>query len=339
MKNNAYFEKIKDVFYNNFKITRLYAAYLEHFPEIITEDLVKSICEGGVAKEDALAALLCEIFGLDTINSAEDRALLRNYIRKSIVIADAERYTKNPYYRNIKTPNVKVGNWELRGEAYEAYRGVVFGDIIIEEDFTEIPPLCFFEKRFEFPAVLEGGNEWMTLTPVDLDTSEEAIREAHGKVITFGLGLGYYTYMVSEKPEVEKITVVEKSEDVIKLFKTYVLPQFSHSEKVEIICDDAFRFAEFEMPKTEYDVAFVDTWRDASDGAPMYCRMKPLEAKNPKTKFVYWIENFIISRLRAIKFSELNKLYEQGALTLSKEEIKRELTDINSLIKCFDKEN
>jgi len=59
------------------------------------------------------------------------------------------------------------------------------------------------------------------------------------------------------------------------------------------------------MPKECFDLAFVDTWRDASDGAPMYKKMKALEHLSPNTKFLYWIENFLISRLKAIKFEEL----------------------------------
>ena len=78
-----------------------------------------------------------------------------------------------------------------------------------------------------------------------------------------------------------------------------------------MICADAFKYAEFDMPQEEYDFAFVDTWRDASDGAPMYKRMKPLEAKNPKTEFTYWVENFLVSRLRALKFEELYEKVRQ----------------------------
>ena len=71
--------------------------------------------------------------------------------------------------------------------------------MVLYPDLTEYATLGFFEEEFFFPAVLEDGNEWVTLTPVDLDTCEEAIRKARGKVITFGLGLGYYAYMCSEK--------------------------------------------------------------------------------------------------------------------------------------------
>ena len=185
--------------------------------------------------------------------------------------------------------------------------------MIIKNNFAEIPPIAFFEEGFSFPAVLEDGNEWMTLTPVDVDTCENEIKKAHGKVVTFGLGLGYFAYMVSEKSNVESITVVEKSENVIRLFEKHILPRFPHREKVRIVNADAFEYAEKIMPSEHFDYAFVDTWRDASDGLPMYEKMKKLEHLSDGTEFDYWIENFIISRRRALKFEELWELYESGA--------------------------
>ena len=178
---------------------------------------------------------------------------------------------------------------------------------MIFDDFRELPPLGFFTEEFSFPAILENGNEWMTLTPVDLDTCEEAIEAAHGKVITFGLGLGYYAYMASEKETVDSVTVVELSEDVISLFKEHILPKMPNRHKIKIINADAFKYAEEQMPEENYDFAFVDTWRDASDGAPMYLRMKSLEHLSPSTEFMYWIENFLISRVRAESFAKFDE--------------------------------
>ncbi len=335
---NSYGEKLKtqrifDTFRENFRLTQLYAAYLERFPEIITKDMIDAVCEDGrISKSHAIAAILSELFALDTENSADDKSFFRSYILPSIRILDAKRYTDNPYYKNIKLPNVKRGEWEFRNESYTPYRAVICNDMIINEDFSEIAPLGFFEEEFCFPAVLEQGNEWMTLTPVDLDTCDLAIDEAHGKVITFGLGLGYYAYMVSRKETVESITVIEKSKKVIEIFREFILPQFDRPEKVRIINDDAFLYAEKKMPSENFDYAFVDTWRDASDGAPMYKRMKPLEKLSPTTKFSYWIENFLISRLRAIKIEELYSRFEKGELNMTSEEIKVFLTDVNNLI-------
>ena len=306
-------KRLEKTFDLNFRLTRLYANYLENYNEIINADMMHALCgDGSIDEADGFAAILCQLFGLDIDGSPDERALIRNYITPSVRVMDADKYRNNPYYRNIKIPNVKKGSWELKSESYPAYRGVIAADMIICDDFTEIPPLGFFKEEFEFPAVLENGNEWMTLTPVDLDTSDEAIERAHGRVVTFGLGLGYYTYMVSEKDEVDSITVVEKDPDVIALFNEYILPQFSHPEKVRVVNADAFEYAECEMPREGFDVAFVDTWRDASDGAPMYERMKRLEHLSPGTEFIYWIENFLISRLRALRLDDIEAGLNNG---------------------------
>ena len=321
-------ERLFSVFEDNFRITRLYADYLSIFPEIITKEMILSLKESGIEDKYAIAALLSEIFALDTEKKDNDKRLFRDYILPSIRILDAKKYTANPYYKNVKLPDVKLGAWEFKNEAYAPYRGVICHDMILNDDFSEIPPLGFFTERFEFPAVLEDGNEWMTLTPVDLDTSEEAIERSRGKVVTFGLGLGYFAYMASTKDNVESVTVVEKSEKVIELFERYVLPQFSHPEKIRIVNCDAFEYAEKTMPGECFDFAFVDTWRDASDGAPMYEKMKKLEHLSPNTEFSYWIENFLISNIRARKLVEIREKYKNDSSPMTYSEIVNDLKEI-----------
>ncbi len=312
-KNKEKLSRLRHTFDLNYKLTNLYALYLERFPEIITKDMIKVLTsDGRITEKEALVALISEIFTLDDAKGGDERRLIRDYLSKSVRVLDTEKYKNNPYYKNIRIENLKDGEWEFRLESYEAYRAVIVGDMICEDDFTEYAPLGFFREKFNFPAVLEGGNEWMTLTPVDLDTSDEAIEAAHGKVITFGLGLGYYAYMASEKPEVTSVTVIEKSERLIGFFEKHILPQFPHRDKIKIINADAFEYAEHEMPKEKFDLAFVDTWRDASDGAPMYKRMKPLEKLSEGTNFLYWIEGFLKSRIRALNFEELWEKVEQN---------------------------
>ena len=309
-KDKIKFERLAKVFERNFKITRFFAEYLERYPEVITKEMIDTLTEDGtIEKEEAVVALLSEIFALDFEN-AEDRVLIRDYLTPAVRLLDAERYKSNPYYKNIKIPSLVDGNWEFRWESYAPYRGVICDDMQISEDYEEIPPLGFFTEEFRFPAVLENGNEWMTLTPVDLDTCEKAIKKARGKVVTFGLGLGYYAYMASEKDEVESVTVVELSSEVITLFKKHLLPQMKNRHKIKIVNADAFEYAEKKMPSEGFDIAFVDTWRDASDGAPMYKKMKALEKLSPNTEFLYWIENFLISRFRAERFAELYSMFE-----------------------------
>ncbi len=324
------FERLSATFERNFRITRCFAEYLERYPDVIAEEMIYALtADGGITKEEALVALLSEIFALD-FNNTEDRVLIRDYLTPSVRLLDAVKYENNPYYKNIRIPDVKDGAWEFKWEEYAPYRGVISDDMEIYGDFKEVPPLGFFTETFRFPAVLENGNEWMTLTPVDLDTCEEAVDRARGRVVTFGLGLGYYAYMASEKPEVESVTVVELSADVIRLFEKHILPQMNNRHKIKIVNADAFEYAEKVMPSEHFDLAFVDTWRDASDGAPMYLKMKALEHLSPNTEFLYWIERFLISRLRAEKFAELYALYDEKSDKLPKkyEEIEKILKKI-----------
>lgn len=126
---------------------------------------------------------------------------------------------------------------------------------------------------------------------------KEAVDQAFGNVLTFGLGLGYYAYMLSEKDNVESITVVDINENVIDLFTKYVLPQFNNAGKIKIIKADAFEYAQKHMSKGKYDFVFTDLWHDVSDGIVMYLKMKKYEKQSPNTAFTYWIEKSMLCYL------------------------------------------
>ena len=327
-KDKIKIERISENFENNFKITSLYSEYLTRYPEVITKEMVDALTsDGETTREEAIVALLSEIFALD-FSRAEDRKMIMNYLRPSVRILDRKKYENNPYYKNIKLENISEDNWEIRWESYAPYRAVICDDMQLLDDFCEIPPLGFFTERFDFPAILEGGNEWMTLTPVDLDTCEYAIERARGRVLTFGLGLGYYAYMASEKDEVESVTVVELSEKVIDLFKRHILPKMKNQSKINIIHADALEYAKEVMPKEHFDLVFADTWRDASDGAPMYRMLKPLEALCPGTEFLYWIENFLISRCRAENYVGVRDEMNSGKFCFDYEEFIKKIEKI-----------
>ena len=208
-----------------------------------------------------------------------------------------DEYSSNPYYKNIKIPTIKMGKSELKYEKYKPFEGFVCDDIIRTKEGRKIPQIGFFEIEFMFPTVLENDRIWMTITPNEIETMKEPIDQAFGNVLTFGLGLGYYAYMVSEKDSVESITIVEINEDVIHLFKTYVYPQFKNAGKIKIIKADAFEYAKQHMTPGKYDFVFTDLWHDVSDGIDMYLKMKQYEKQSPNTRFSYWIEKSILCYL------------------------------------------
>ena len=96
--------------------------------------------------------------------------------------------------------------------------------------------------------------------------------------------------MVSEKESVSSVTIVERDKNAISLFRDIILPQMPRKDKINIICDDAFYFAETRLADSDFDFVFADIWHDPSDGVPAYKRLKETEKYLPSADFSYWIE-------------------------------------------------
>ena len=76
----------------NYRVTGLYANYLEHYPELIRPEMVAALCEGtDISHREAVIAILCEAFGLDDARGGDERTLIRNYIRPSVRILDKSK--------------------------------------------------------------------------------------------------------------------------------------------------------------------------------------------------------------------------------------------------------
>ncbi|WP_156291897.1 spermine/spermidine synthase domain-containing protein [Oceanobacillus salinisoli] len=282
---------------DNYKVFALLSHYLNHAPDFIDREEIDEIAKGSISYEYAFSVILASAFGLDIVDNAPDKELFHNYFYRMIHHLDSNEYNRNPYYKNIKLPTMKVGNSELKYEKYKPFEGFVCNDIIETEEGRQIPQIGFFDTEFRFPAVLENNRIWMTITPNEIETMKEPVDQAFGQVLTYGLGLGYYAYMASEKDNVESVTVVESNEDVIHLFKKYILPQFTNASKIKVIQADAFEYVQNQMSKGKYDFVFTDLWHDVSDGIDMYLKMKKYEKQNPNTVFTYWIEKSIMCYL------------------------------------------
>jgi hypothetical protein len=273
--------------------------YLNNNPCLITKELMESInSDSNLSEEILYFALLAGFCGLDIENNEQDKQLANDYFRPAVKQLNTKLYIENPYYRNILIPEIKFGNWELKYQKYKPYEAFIYKDLIIRPEFREFPCIGFFNEEFRFPTVMENAHEWMSIKPSEIETTQPVIDAIEGKVVTFGLGLGYFAYMVSLKEKVQSITVIERDKEVIQLFEHYILPQFQHKEKVEIIFADAFEYAEKQMPDKNFDYAFVDLWHDVSDGLEMYLKMKKKEHLCSQTKFFYWIENSLLSCFR-----------------------------------------
>ncbi len=284
---------------NNFRLFRLYALYINERADFISEEMVREVAAiGGLTADEAFLLLLSEACGVHPTDGGDDEAFFNEWLAPSVHPLDPAVYRADPYYRNIRFPNVTDGAWELRVDAYKPYQAFIMDDIRVDDELRELPPLGYFPEAFEYPVVLQDGREWMLVTPNEVETIRPAVNASRGRCVTFGLGLGYYPYLASLKPDVDHVTVVERDPAAIRLFNQYILPQFEQGEKIEVVEADAFDFLEHGMKAGEFDFAYGDIWHDAGDGVPLYLRMLQYEPKFPGTAFQYWIEDTMLSYLR-----------------------------------------
>jgi hypothetical protein len=200
-------------------------------------------------------------------------------------------FEDDPYYKNIQFHSERSGNFHLENSYFDTYELFTY-DEPKEKDGMMIPRFGFFDHKYTFPVLAEGNMTWMTITPNEMNSMKNSINEAKGNVLTLGLGLGYWPYMVSLKPDVTHVTVIEREPDVIELFKRYILPQFENGDKIEIIQTDAIDYME-KLPDGKFDYCFADLWPTNSDISP-YLLLKHTCRKFKKMKVSFWVEDSLV---------------------------------------------
>ena len=273
---------------DNERLLTLISEYLTFTPNAIKPEDVTSLCaDCGLTPHEAYLALLAAHCGLDTAQP-EDTRLYRGYFPRMVRQHDPAVYEADAYFQAVKPTAEQSGSIDLVYERIEPMELFVADDFEVDAQGRVLPQLGWFDQEFAFPAIREDGRVWMTVTPNEINTIQPAVTRSHGKVLTYGLGLGYYAFHCLLKEDVSSVTVVEKNPAVIDMFTQHLLPFFPRREALHIIQEDAFDYAAQVMPGAGYDTVFTDLWHDVADGIPLYQRMKALETPGPD--YLYWIE-------------------------------------------------
>jgi hypothetical protein len=109
------------------------------------------------------------------------------------------------------------------------------------------------------------GEVVMTDTPDELKTHLEFMLRAFGEVLVTGLGLGCVVRGLLQNPAVGKITVVERSFEVLKLVGQY-MPK---DPRILIVLADALKWVPLAVDHGhKWDCAWHDLWTDNERGEP-----------------------------------------------------------------------
>jgi len=136
--------------------------------------------------------------------------------------------------------------------------GAEVGTVIFDSDVI-IPAL--YQARDEDDGESPWNDApWMSLTPAEIMTLRPGTRQARGKVIIAGLGLGHQLIEVSKRLQVKRIVVVEIDAELVDWILPVIRP---HVRKpLEVVIGDAFEV----IPTLTGDVALIDTFPGYGDG-------------------------------------------------------------------------
>lgn len=162
---------------------------------------------------------------------------------------------------DITVPDGKSGDWEINSFTVK------------EKDLSQM--ISFMKTGRGVPAgnykqLMRNGVVVMSNTPDEIRDGWPFVYNAKGSVLVNGLGMGVILKMLLDKPDVTDITVIENSEDVIKLVADHY-----KDPRLTIIHDSAFTY---KPPKGKrYNAVWHDIWDNiTADNLP---EMKQLHRK------------------------------------------------------------
>jgi predicted methyltransferase len=299
------FEHLLDTKEINISLADMYLDYLENNPYSIDDNAIKSM--HATSNDYAFFLCLMNVLEID-LSDKENMNIATNNILPGIKELDAKKYENNEYYKEIKVNDEKYKDLELKTLSYEPFEGFSSSDLTINQDnyYKETTNIGFFNQKFDYLAILQNNEIWMSITPNEIETMKDPIAKANGNIVTFGLGLGYFAYMTSLKNDVKSITIIDNNQNLIDLFKTKILPQFKYQEKIKIINADAINFLT-SSNMSKFDYAFIDLWHNPNDGIDLYLNFKSKEKNYTHTTFTYWLETGILALLRRCLISLIDE--------------------------------
>jgi spermidine synthase len=141
-----------------------------------------------------------------------------------------------------------------------------------------------------------GGTLMMSDTQMEHATNREVVRRAHGHVLITGLGVGMVLVPILATSDVQTVTVVEPSADVIAL----VAPHFT-DPRLKIVEGDAFTWRP--DPGIRYDVIYHDIWPYITTAnLPEITRLHQRYARwlNRQNREA-WQSSWCVDKLRALR--------------------------------------
>jgi hypothetical protein len=113
-----------------------------------------------------------------------------------------------------------------------------------------------------------GASTWMSMLPCEMEAQEIGLRAAHGHTVVMGLGMGWVAANVALRPDVRRVTVVERDPDTVALIESLgvfgQLPDDAR-DKIEVVIADALTW----RAREPIDTLQADIWENLIDACKL----------------------------------------------------------------------
>jgi len=202
-----------------------------------------------------------------------------------------QAFLKSPYHQAIHLDKIQSSNFHYSQEIILGHELFNLSAIVFDpqRELNDSMVLRALDENYKATFLWQGDEVWMLDAPSEAATIDPIAQKAHGDILTFGLGIGYYVYMACLNPQVKSITVIEQSQAVIDLFMKDLLPQFPTHIPIHIQQGDAFDYYNEAFLK-KYDHVFVDIYQSSEDGYPILEKLCE-QVQAPFEQVDFWIES------------------------------------------------
>lgn len=163
-------------------------------------------------------------------------------------------------------------------------------------------------KRLPFVAILKenGGKKfekikgrdftfWMSITPMEMQSQEQAILACHGDVGIGGLGMGYAALRIANDPKVDKLTIYEIDQQLIDFVSDHLI-DFDQYPKISIVKADVKK-----LKGLTHDVFFNDIYEHIGD-PNLLVDWRTLTRENSFGEYWAWSQELFLTPYQEFKY-------------------------------------
>lgn len=153
------------------------------------------------------------------------------------------------------------------------------------------------------PRLAINDHVWMSLTPMEVQSTALAIHRATGRIACGGLGLGYFVLRAAAKPDVTEIVVFEKEPLIVEWFNRMFKGR-AELAKIKIVEGDIFTtFKGYAV-----DFCFMDIYQEMlPDAVIADCRA--FRRRNQIGRYHFWGYERVVLELLLAKKIKHGSLY------------------------------